>query len=203
MSTRLRSKPKQGISTPEATGTDTLSASERRYFSIAELASFGIPGFPRSRQNWYALVERERWPSQEVLGRGGRSGTRKEFSPPDHVLAWIDMRAGGKQLAQAPNVFPRSQVGSTTANSNPVPARTGWILEETLSVLIDAVDSLSGDTSGNSTSKQKAELVSKAVHVLSSVGALGEHQVPPSRPALEALVQFVLEMDRGKGAKRR
>jgi hypothetical protein len=54
----------------------------------------GLPGKPTSRKAWYTLVAREGWSWIEVAGKGGKTGRRKEYRPPDDVLQLIAARAG-------------------------------------------------------------------------------------------------------------
>jgi hypothetical protein len=68
------------------------------YYSIAEIAAFTLPGFPRSKKGWYTFVERNAWIYRDVEGKGGRGGMRREYTPPPEVQALIDARQRGEQL---------------------------------------------------------------------------------------------------------
>jgi hypothetical protein len=62
---------------------------DRNTFTAQELASFGLPGFPRTRKNWYELLRRQEWEYIETPGRGPK-GIRREYKPPADVQSLID-----------------------------------------------------------------------------------------------------------------
>jgi hypothetical protein len=66
------------------------------YYSVAKLVSMALPGYPRSPKGWYGLVDREKWEFRDVVGRGGRSGSLREFRPPPEVLALIEQHQRGE-----------------------------------------------------------------------------------------------------------
>jgi len=60
------------------------------HFSARDLASFGLPGYPKTERGWTRLVEREHWPHKTVKGKGGPGGIRREYQPPTHVMELIE-----------------------------------------------------------------------------------------------------------------
>lgn len=62
----------------------------KSHFSVGELAAFKLDGLPHSRQNMLAYVERNCWSFIEVKAKGG---VRKEYAPPESILAQIRARA--------------------------------------------------------------------------------------------------------------
>lgn len=66
----------------------------RNTYSASELAGFLLPGYPTSRKSWYELVGREKWEVVEVPGKGP-GGKRREYRPPESVIALIEQRLQG------------------------------------------------------------------------------------------------------------
>jgi transposase InsO family protein len=61
----------------------------KTHYSCAELAALKLPGCPKNRQTWHALVKREGWPFIQCRGAGGKGGTRREYSPPERIVKLI------------------------------------------------------------------------------------------------------------------
>lgn len=61
----------------------------KTHYSCAELAALRLPDFPISSKGWYGLVEREKWSSIEVDGKGGRGGIKRLYAPPPAILKKI------------------------------------------------------------------------------------------------------------------
>lgn len=52
----------------------------KTHYSAAELALLKLPGLPTSKRGIELASSRSNWTYQEVKGRGGRTGTRKEYA---------------------------------------------------------------------------------------------------------------------------
>jgi phage repressor protein C with HTH and peptisase S24 domain len=65
----------------------------KTHYSCSELASLRLPGYPKTRQGWDAIVKSEGWPFIEVKSRG-RMGTTREYEIPKELQQDIDAYAG-------------------------------------------------------------------------------------------------------------
>jgi hypothetical protein len=63
-------------------------------FTCAQLAAFGLPGYPTSRQGWHKLVKEQGWEYVELHGKG-RGGIRREYIPPAEVIKLINESDSG------------------------------------------------------------------------------------------------------------
>ncbi|MDO8931842.1 MAG: DDE-type integrase/transposase/recombinase [Rhodocyclaceae bacterium] len=75
----------------------------KTHYSCAELAAFRLAGFPETKKGWYALVERDGWSFVEVKGLGGKSGMRRDYSPPPAVLKEIREQERITAAVESPN----------------------------------------------------------------------------------------------------
>lgn len=55
-------------------------AAKKTHYSAAELAGMKLPGLPTTKRGIELASSRANWTFQEVKGRGGRTGTRKEYA---------------------------------------------------------------------------------------------------------------------------
>ncbi len=74
----------------------------KSHYSAAELAKMQLPGLPTNRDNVRLTAERECWPFVEKQGRGGM---RREYSPPERVVAHIK-EAAARALVTGAEVQP-------------------------------------------------------------------------------------------------
>lgn len=81
---------------------------QRDYYSVPDLVALSLPGYPRSRQGWYGLVERDNWDFVEVESKGGKGGIRREYRPPEALLELIRARQRGESVSSEnpPSVSP-------------------------------------------------------------------------------------------------
>lgn len=61
----------------------------KTHYSCAELAALRLEGFPTTKKGWYGLVDRDEWSFRDVPGKGGKSGVKREYLPPDTLLKKI------------------------------------------------------------------------------------------------------------------
>jgi hypothetical protein len=80
---------------------ENISVTARNTYSAEELARFCLPGYPRTRKNWYEVVKREGWEVVETPGKG-RGGLRREYRPPAEVQALIEAVQRGEQAPASP-----------------------------------------------------------------------------------------------------
>lgn len=83
----------------------------KTYFSIQNLLSMQISGFPHTRQAFEYRAKKEAWPFREVSSNG-RNGTTREYVLPE---AWATA-AMAWQLQQAVNAAPALPVLSAVAD---------------------------------------------------------------------------------------
>lgn len=72
-----------------------------QFYTVQQLTSMRLPGYPTSARAWYSRVEKEGWEYREVVGRGP-GGIRREYQPPAPVLELIRDRQAGELPAPAP-----------------------------------------------------------------------------------------------------
>ncbi len=100
------------------------------FYSAAEIAKMRLPGLPTNRDNVRLTAERECWPFVEKSGRGG---TRREYSPPEHVVALIHRAVtqsmmeniGGEVAVQPATQFRQANLIETDAQRLRADARQG------------------------------------------------------------------------------
>lgn len=68
-------------------------------YTASELASLGLPGLPTTKKGMLLFVERQGWAFTEAIGCGG---TRREYTPPAHIMAAIREKAAEQVVALAP-----------------------------------------------------------------------------------------------------
>jgi len=95
-----------------------MQGDNSKFFSVADLLSLNLPGYPDTRQGWNERVKREGWEFREVKGLGGPGGIRKEYKPPADVLVLI--------YAHQPTAAAHS-VREPAAEYKPVPPE-GFVL---------------------------------------------------------------------------
>lgn len=66
-----------------------------QFYTVQQLTSMHLPGYPTSARAWYSRVEKEGWEYREVVGRGP-GGIRREYQPPPEVMALIKRRLNGE-----------------------------------------------------------------------------------------------------------
>ncbi|WP_189460684.1 Mu transposase C-terminal domain-containing protein [Jeongeupia chitinilytica] len=92
------------------------------HYSAAELAEMRLCGVPGSKKGVLLFVEREAWSFVEVVGNGG---VRKEFQPPEAVMAQIRERTAQQLLADSAKLPVPSSLKTVTSEvvmGVPVPA---------------------------------------------------------------------------------
>lgn len=90
---------------------------EVKWFSAKQLADLHLPMLPTSDRALRDYAKREGWPQRQVRSRGGRSGLRTEFSPPDHVMHLIVSAQGRSRTfaAREPAAEYRSEMRACDA----------------------------------------------------------------------------------------
>lgn len=112
------------------------------YYSVSELTALGLPGMPRSKKGWYDWVERKKWKYREVDGGGGRSGIRREYTPPPEVMALIKARQRGEA---APNPGAAIKKAVAMAATSGAPSHPAEVVESLLVVCLQACAKVHGE----------------------------------------------------------
>lgn len=76
-----------------------------QWLSAKDLAALNLRGLriPGSERGCRNLAKREKWPSREVQGKGGKGGVKTLYRPPDPMLAAIAALAlGESEVASYP-----------------------------------------------------------------------------------------------------
>lgn len=74
-----------------------MSTTVKTHYSAAELAGMTLEGLPATKKGMIEFAERESWPRQKRVGRGGGF----EYQPPEAIMAQIRERAASALLQQA------------------------------------------------------------------------------------------------------
>lgn len=65
------------------------------WFTVEQLASLNIPGYPRSSRRIHDRAQAEGWKVRKIPS-AGRTGERSEYAPPPEVMELIEARQSGK-----------------------------------------------------------------------------------------------------------
>lgn len=68
----------------------------KKWFTAEELAVLNLPGYPRTSRRWHDRAVKDGWLERQVPSQG-RTGFRREYTPPPEVQALIDARQRGEQ----------------------------------------------------------------------------------------------------------
>ncbi|MDO8654223.1 MAG: Mu transposase C-terminal domain-containing protein [Undibacterium sp.] len=102
----------------------------KTHYSASELAAMHLPGLPATKVNIIAHADRSVWAFNEVNGRGG---LRREYSPPEEVMAAIRAKAVQElgalaQVAPTPAVVAKASGNYTREQNLKADARNGVLL---------------------------------------------------------------------------
>ena len=75
-------------------------SSEHEWFSCSELSELKLPGATLTDRGWRKVVERESWPFREVHAKGGKSGIKREYTPPPELLELIRRHMRGEVVTE-------------------------------------------------------------------------------------------------------
>lgn len=72
----------------------------KKWFTAEELAMLNLPGYPRTSRRWHDRAVKDGWLERQVPSQG-RTGFRREYTPPPEVQALIEARQRGELPAAA------------------------------------------------------------------------------------------------------
>lgn len=61
----------------------------KSHYALPELLAMNLSAMPTSVQGWHYKVKKENWQYCEVACKGGKGGKRREYAPPEDVMAQI------------------------------------------------------------------------------------------------------------------